>query len=241
MPLLNPGLAKGYALDFASPLRFVAERLSAGPSTLDALCDEYEHDPGDLARVWDHELRGRGQRRSAKAEVRAEREADAKRWLLDAALRALGDQVRERQGRFTLAVPLADVRVGGLPVVIPDRPASREPAAGAAPPAQREARAARRRPAAPAAPPPHGRLRRHRRGPSPHRRRSARGRIATATATRRSPPRSASSHASSPATCAARSRSRASSRSRCGRSSAARRSDQAAARSRGAAIDHMAP
>jgi hypothetical protein len=119
MPQVNPGIAKGYALDFASPLRFVAEALNVGPRTVDDLCRAYEHDSAELARVWDHELRAHGQRRSARREIHEQRVADAKRWLLEAAIAALGPQLRAEDDRLVLAVPLAEVRVQGLPVAFP--------------------------------------------------------------------------------------------------------------------------
>lgn len=129
MPQVNPGLAKGYALDFAAPLRFVAEALAERARPLDELIEAYEHDPADLDRVWDHELRQRGQRRSAKPEVQEERRAEAKRWLLQAAVEALGDQVREGGERLALTVALDAVQVQGLPVAfdparVTPRPAS---------------------------------------------------------------------------------------------------------------------
>ncbi|MDA1003437.1 MAG: hypothetical protein O3B31_08865, partial [Chloroflexi bacterium] len=122
MEQVNPGIAKGYALDFASPLRFVAEQLHAGPRTLDELAERYEHERDDLARVWDHELRERGQRRSAREQVQAQRETDAKRWLIEAAIAALGTQLRQDGDRFALAVPIEAIRFRGIPVVMPATP-----------------------------------------------------------------------------------------------------------------------
>lgn len=113
---MNPGIAKGYALDFAAPLRYVAEALDAREQTLDQLVEGYEHDAEELDRVWDHELRKPGQRRSAKPDVQEERRVEAKRWLLGAAVAALGTQVREGRNGLVLAVPLAEVEVQGLPV-----------------------------------------------------------------------------------------------------------------------------
>ncbi len=122
MQQLNPGLAKGYALDFASPLRYVALTLHEGAHSLDDLAEGYEHDAGDLDRVWDQELRAKGQRRSTKPDVQQERRAEATRWLLGAAVTALGDQVRDDDGVLSLTVPPEDLRVGGFPVVLPDSP-----------------------------------------------------------------------------------------------------------------------
>src|SRR5688572_28301573 len=121
MQQLNPGLAKGYALDFASPLRYVAVTLNEGARSLDDLAEGYEHDADDLDRVWDQELRAKGQRRSTKPDVQQERRAEAKRWLLEAAMTALGDQVRTKGDELSLAVPPEDLRVGGFPVVLPER------------------------------------------------------------------------------------------------------------------------
>jgi len=122
MQQLNPGLAKGYALDFASPLRYVAVRLHEGARSLDDLAEGYEHDADDLDRVWDQELRAKGQRRSTKPDVQQERRTEAKRWLLEAAVSALGDQVRDDDGVLSLTVPPEDLRVGGFPVVLTESP-----------------------------------------------------------------------------------------------------------------------
>lgn len=139
MQQVNPGLAKGYALDFAAPLRYVAESLDGRARSLDDLVEGYEHDAGDLDRVWDHELRQRGQRRSAKPEVEQERRAAAKRWLVQAALDALGSQVREEGDGLILAVPLDEAQVQGIPVAFdPSRVAAR-------PKVQREPRVSSKR------------------------------------------------------------------------------------------------
>ena len=127
MQQLNPGLAKGYALDFASPLRYVALTLNEGARSLDDLAEGYEHDADDLDRVWDQERRAKGQRRSTKPDVQQERRAEAKRWLLEAAVTALGDQVRTKGDELSLTVAPEDLRVGGFPVVLPETPSEPRP------------------------------------------------------------------------------------------------------------------
>ena len=115
MTNLNPGLAKGYALDFGSPVRYVAEALREGPRTLEDLAKAYSHDAAELSRVWDQELRKPRERRSVK-EAQEERAAQAKQWLMQRAIEALGSQVRSDGDRYVLAVDFDDLRVGGLPL-----------------------------------------------------------------------------------------------------------------------------
>jgi len=112
---LNPGLAKGYALDFGSPVQYVAEGLREGPRTLEELVEGYSHDPAELSRVWDQELRRPRERRRLKG-GQEEREAQAKTWLLQRALEALDSQVQRENEHYSLTVGFDDLRVGGLPL-----------------------------------------------------------------------------------------------------------------------------
>ena len=115
MTNLNPGLQKGYALDFGSPVRYVAEALRAGPQTLEGMAHAYSHDSEELARVWDQELRKPRERRQVKG-LQEEREQQAKQWLMERALEALGGQVRREGDRYALTIAFDDLRVGGLPL-----------------------------------------------------------------------------------------------------------------------------
>ena len=115
MTSLNPGLQKGYALDFGSPVRYVAETLRDGPHTLEDLAEGYSHDPDELSRVWDRELRKPRERRRVKG-AQEEREALARQWLTQRALEALGNQVRREGEHYALTVDFDDLRVGGLPL-----------------------------------------------------------------------------------------------------------------------------
>src|SRR5687767_14274843 len=98
---VNPGLQKGYALDFGPPVRYVAETLRAGPQTLEGLVEGYSHDPEELERVWDQELRKPRERRRVKG-AQEEREAQAKQWLMERALEALGSQVQHEGDHYAL-------------------------------------------------------------------------------------------------------------------------------------------
>lgn len=101
----SPGADRGYALDFSSPVRHVAtelERAGTRGATIHEMALSY--DPtiaSDLARI--------------RLQHGLESNFEARRFLVDRAVSALGKQVRgaRRTGAYRLAVPFDDLRYEG--------------------------------------------------------------------------------------------------------------------------------
>ena len=94
----HPGTEKGYALNFLSPVRYVAASLERAPALSSELVAGYEHSiAGDLARVRQHEGLAS--------------DTEARAFLVERALLALGDQVEQNgDGKWRLTKPFDDLR-----------------------------------------------------------------------------------------------------------------------------------
>lgn len=95
----HPGIEKEYALDFFSPVRYVAHTLGRASALSSELERGYEHaNLGDLARVRNYEG--------------LDSDAEANAFLVRAALVALKDQVAQDEidGPWRLTRPVEDVR-----------------------------------------------------------------------------------------------------------------------------------
>ncbi len=107
----HPGADRGYPLDFSSPLSHTATELekagTRGATIAEMAATYYHPNPGDLARA----QRCHGLDTSTQA----------KRFLIDRAVSALGAQVSEGRSaqaatRYRLAVPFDDLRFDGQQV-----------------------------------------------------------------------------------------------------------------------------